>query len=89
MGGQGGFSSTQRPAQSCWTLAAPGSVFPAALQRAAKALKKADVEAPHLDEYSWHGNRHGRWRWFSGTLTLPRGTSRPLWNGWYHRGKAL
>jgi integrase len=32
--------------------------FPAALQRAAVALKKAEVEAPHLDEYTWHGNRH-------------------------------
>ena len=32
--------------------------FPAALQRAAKALKEGDIEAPHLDGYTWHGNRH-------------------------------
>jgi hypothetical protein len=32
--------------------------FPAALQRASAALKKADVEAPHLDEYTWHSNRY-------------------------------
>ena len=32
--------------------------FPAALQRAAAALKVANIEAPHLDEYTWHGNRH-------------------------------
>jgi hypothetical protein len=31
----------------------------------------------------------GPWRWFSGTLTLPRGTSRPLWSGWYHCRTAL
>src|SRR2546425_353217 len=32
--------------------------FPSALQRAAVALKEASIEAPHLDEYTWHGNRH-------------------------------
>jgi integrase len=32
--------------------------FPSALRRAAAALKNADVDAPHLDEYTWHGNRH-------------------------------
>jgi len=32
--------------------------FPGALQKAAAALKEADIEAPHLAEYTWHGNRH-------------------------------
>jgi integrase len=32
--------------------------FPAALQKATAALKKAAVEAPYLDEYTWHSNRH-------------------------------
>jgi integrase len=32
--------------------------FPAALQRAAAALKRADTDAPHLEDYTWHGNRH-------------------------------
>ncbi len=32
--------------------------FPSALQRAAAALRQADIDAPHLAEYTWHGNRH-------------------------------
>jgi integrase len=32
--------------------------FPSALQRAAVALREAEIEAPHLDDYTWHSNRH-------------------------------
>lgn len=56
-------SSRQRPddpAEPVFTLRPREAkvFFPAALQRAAAALREADIEGPHLDEYTWHGNRH-------------------------------
>jgi hypothetical protein len=56
----------QRPAASgrpdraglCAEAQGGQGLLPGSSPEGAKALKEADVEAPHLDEYSWHGNRH-------------------------------
>src|SRR5262245_17754251 len=36
----------------------PDKFFPAAVERARKALERTSKDAGHLEEYTWHGNRH-------------------------------
>jgi integrase len=36
----------------------PAHFFPKAVKRAAAAMQAAGEPAPHLDSYTWHGNRH-------------------------------
>lgn len=38
--------------------AEPAHFFPRAVQRALVAMQEAKQPAPHLERYSWHGNRH-------------------------------
>jgi integrase len=44
----------------------PAHFFPKAVQRALAAMQDARRPAPHLDRYSWHGNRHT----FASRLTM-------------------